>query len=240
MSNNLRPFAIFDIDGTLIRWQLFHAIVHELGQRGLLPEGAHQRIKEARMEWKIRTTNDGFGQYEQVLVKEYLAVLKQISPEEYATIVQEVFDEYKDQTYTYTRDLIQDLKAKGYFLLAISGSHEEIIQKLAKHHGFDAAVGSTFEQIDGKFSGNVTTPIFDKAKVLEDLIRQYNLTTKGSVGVGDSKSDAAILELVDHPIVFNPDKKLFAIAKKHQWKVVLERKNMVYELNPENGQYILQ
>src|SRR5688500_7222628 len=73
----------------------------------------------------------------------------------FALIVQEVFDEYKDQTYTYTRDLIKDLKAKGYFLLAISGSHQEIIQKLAQHHGFDGAVGATFEQIDGKFSGAI-------------------------------------------------------------------------------------
>jgi HAD superfamily hydrolase (TIGR01490 family) len=239
VSNNLRPFAVFDIDGTLIRWQLFHAIVHHLGARGHMPQDAHQRIKEARMEWKIRTTNEGFGHYEEVLVKEYLTALKQISPEEYESIVQEVFDEYKDQTYTYTRDLIKDLKAKGYFLLAISGSHQEIIQKLAEHHGFDVAVGATFEQIDGRFSGKLDTPIFDKAKVLKQLMRQHGLTAKGSVGVGDTKSDIVMLELVENPIVFNPDKKLFAIATERQWKVVVERKNMVYELYSENGRYVL-
>jgi HAD superfamily hydrolase (TIGR01490 family) len=236
----MKPFAVFDIDGTLIRWQLFHAIVHSLGKHGHMPADAHERIKKARMDWKLRTTNEGFGAYEEILVKEYLAVLKQISTEQYALIVQEVFDEYKDQVYTYTRDLVQDIKKKGYFLLAISGSHHEIIQKLAQHHGFDVAVGSTIEQIDGKFSGGIDTPIFDKAKVLKRLIAEHNLTTTDSVAVGDSKSDVAMLELVDNPIVFNPDRKLFTVAKERQWKIVIERKNMVYELEPHDGSYTLK
>lgn len=236
----MRPFAVFDIDGTLIRWQLFHAIVHSLGKHGHMPADAHERIKKARMDWKLRTTNEGFGKYEAVLVKEYLAALKQINPEQYALIVQEVFDEYKDQTYTYTRDLVQDLKKKGYFLLAISGSHHEVIQKLAQHHGFDVAVGATFEQIDGRFSGSIDTPIFDKVKVLKRLIAGHNLTTKGSLAVGDSPSDVAMLELVDNPIVFNPDKKLFGVATERQWRIVVERKNMVYELEPYHGTYTLK
>lgn len=81
-----RPFAVFDIDGTLIRWQLFHAIVHSLGKHGHMPADAHERIKKARMDWKLRKTNVGFGVYEEVLVKEYLAALKQISTEQYALI----------------------------------------------------------------------------------------------------------------------------------------------------------
>jgi HAD superfamily hydrolase (TIGR01490 family) len=235
-----KPFAVFDIDGTLIRWQLFHAIVHALGRQGYLPAEAHERIKKARMEWKLRITNEGFGRYEQVLVKEYLAVLTQVSPEQYTSIVQDVFDEYKDQTYMYTRDLITDLRAKGYFLLAISGSHHEIIQKLAQYYRFDAAVGATLEQIDGKFSGKIDTPIFDKAKVLKQLIQRHNLTTASSVAVGDSASDAAMLELVDQPIVFNPDKKLFAIATEQQWKIVVERKNVIYQLEPHHRSYTLK
>ena len=234
-----RPFAVFDIDGTLIRWQLFHAIVHTLGKQGHLPAGAHERIKQARMEWKDRTTNNGFSTYENVLVQEYLAALKQIGSTQYQAVVDEVYAEYKDQTFTYTRDLIIDLKAKGYVLLAISGSQQDVIQKLAAHHGFDVAVGATLEQIDGKFSGAITTPIFDKAKVLRQLIAEHNLTTTGSIAVGDSTSDVPMLELVEQPIVFNPDKKLFAEAAKRKWKIVVERKNMVYELESGDGRYFL-
>jgi HAD superfamily hydrolase (TIGR01490 family) len=235
-----KPFAVFDIDGTLIRWQLFHAIVHSLGKQGYLPAAAHDRIKQARMSWKVRSTNDGFSEYEAILVKEYLGVLKEISPAQYDTIVQEVFDEYKDQTYTYTRDLVRDLKQKGYVLLAISGSHDEIIQKLARHQGFDGAQGATFEQIDGTFSGQIDSPIFDKAKVLQRLIHEYNLTTENSVGVGDSASDIPMLALVSRPIVFNPDKKMFMAAKERSGEIVVERKNMIYQLYHQNGHYLLR
>jgi HAD superfamily hydrolase (TIGR01490 family) len=232
-------FAVFDIDGTLIRWQLFHATVHHLGKHGFIPADAHERIKQARMDWKVRTTDEGFEKYELALVLEYLEAIKRITPQQCELIYQEVFDEYKDQTFTYTRDLIKSLKEKGYTLIAISGSQDQIIQKLAKHHGFDIAVGATMEQIDGKYSGRITTPIFDKAKALQQIIDEHGLITKDSYGVGDSKSDVPMLEMVDNPIVFNPDTKLFKLAKSKQWKIVVERKNMTYELEPKGGTYLL-
>jgi HAD superfamily hydrolase (TIGR01490 family) len=235
----MKQFAAFDIDGTFIRWQLFHAIVHSLGKHGLLPAESHDRIRAARMEWKQRTTNTGFAQYENVLVSEYLAVLKNMSAGEYEAIVEDVFNEYKDQTFTFTRDLAKKLKAEGYVLLAISGSHHEIIQKLAQYHGFDYAVGATLEQLNGRFSGKIDTPIFDKAKILKKLIDEHGLTTAGSYAVGDSASDAPMLEMASHPIAFNPDKKFFDIASEKKWKIVVERKNMVFELETRGREYVL-
>jgi HAD superfamily hydrolase (TIGR01490 family) len=235
-----RPFAVFDIDGTLIRWQLFHAIVHRLGKYGHIPADSHQRVRRARAAWKVRTTNEGFTAYEKVLVQEYLAAIRGVRPAEYATIMQDVFDEYKDQTFTFTRDLIQRLKDDGYILAAISGSQHEIIKKLAAHHGFDVAVGAIFEQINGQFSGRVDTPVFDKAKVLRRLVKEHNLSLEDSYGVGDSMSDASMLELVKRPIAFNPDKKFFAVARERGWKVVVERKNMIYELEYKDAGYTLR
>lgn len=192
------------------------------------------------MQWKIRANPEGFAAYEDVLVHEYLAVVKSIDPKEYFTIVESVFDEYKDQTYAYTRSLLDKLKAEGYTLIAISGSQQEIIERMASHYGFDYVVGSTLEQINGKFTGKIDTPIFDKAKVLKKIIQEHGLDTKGSIAVGDSSSDIPMFELVENPIVFNPDKKLFKVAKEHHWKIVVERKNMTYELQPTpNGQYLL-
>jgi len=235
----VNSFAVFDIDGTLIRWQLFHAIVHGLGKHGYISPEAHDRIKEARKQWKVRTNPEGFAAYEHVLVTEYLAVLSSIEPNEYFSIVSDVFDEYKDQTHAYTRNLLKDLKSKGYKLIAISGSQQEIIERLAEHYGFDYVIGSTLEQVDGKFTGKIDTPIFDKAKVLNQVIGEHSLSKEGSIAVGDSSSDIPMFELVENPIVFNPDQKLFKVAKERQWKIVVERKNMIYELEPKNGQYLL-
>jgi phosphoserine phosphatase len=50
------------------------------------------------------------------------------------------------------------------------------------------------------------------------------------VGVGDTESDIPFLKLVDRPICFNPNRKLYAAAKRHGWKVVVERKDVIYKI----------
>lgn len=236
----MKPFAVFDIDGTLIRWQLFHAIVNALGKHGHILRRTHDQIHAARMDWKNRRTNEGFSAYEAVLVEAYLQALTSIHPDDYQAIVDEVYEEYKDQTFTYTRDLVRQLKAQGYLLFAISGSQHEIVEKIAAHQGFDASIGAKLEVQAGAFTGKVDTPIFDKRAALDTLVTQFGATYEGSYAVGDSGSDVPMLEAVTNPIVFNPDQKLYKIAQAHQWPVIVERKNVVYKLTAHNGGYALE
>lgn len=237
--NDLRKFAVFDIDGTLIRWQLFHAIVHHLGTKGYIDPETHEAIKAARMIWKKRNTNDGFEQYEQLLVHAYRDLLSSINPKQYHEIVSEVFEEYKDQTFVYTRNMVRQLKREGYLLFAISGSQEDIIQKLAEYYDFDAAIGTQLEMQDKAFTGRLITPVHEKAEALDKLVNQFGATYTGSIAVGDSMSDAPMLSVVQNPIVFNPNQALFETAQTKGWKIVVERKNMIYELESHDGRYVL-
>lgn len=226
-----KKFAVFDIDGTLVRWQLYHAVVHKLGKAGQLRPGDFEAINAARMEWKNRRTNEGFHGYEEVVVERFKAALPHIDLNVYDQVIQEVFDEYKDQIFTYTRDLVQRLKGEGYLLFAVSGSPQEVIELLAGHHGFDDAIGGHFARANGHFTGEYTTPIFDKKAALDTLVQKHGATYTESYAVGDSASDAAMLAVVTHPIAFSPDQNLFRIAKDHSWPIVVERKNVVYELD---------
>jgi len=70
--------------------------------------------------------------------------------------------------------------------------------------------------------------IDDKARVLQRAIEKEGLTLSGSVGVGDSEIDIAFLKMVEKPICFNPNSKLYQHAKLAKWKIVVERKDMVY------------
>lgn len=236
----MRPFAVFDIDGTLIRWQLFHAIVHHLGREGYIDSSAHNKIRAARLRWKNREPGTEFREYETVLVETYLALLPQIHPEEHARIIDEIIAEYQDQTYLYTRRLIQKLRTEGYLLFAISGSHETAVGRIARHHGFDDSIGAIFEIKDGKFTGTVATPIHDKAAALRRLVEKHSTNYQGSYAVGDSGSDAALLELAEHPVAFNPDSSLLQSAKAKSWPIIIERKSIAYELTPRSGDYILK
>ena len=78
-----------------------------------------------------------------------------------------------------------------------------------------------------------------KHAVLQELIDKHHAGMAGSIAVGDVASDISMLEMVEKPIVFNPERKLFDRAKAKGWKIVIERKNIVYELEKHDGKYVL-
>ncbi|HSX18235.1 MAG TPA: HAD family phosphatase [Candidatus Saccharimonadales bacterium] len=232
-------FAVFDIDGTLIRWQLYHAIADNLVKLGFIAPVKFQAIKDARMVWKRRESSESFKKYELELVKLYDNILSEITVEQFEKTAEAVFEEYKDQVYTYTRDFIRQLKSQGYLLFAISGSQTQIIEKIAMHYGFDDFVAREDKSKDNKFTGEATTPIFSKDTVLKKMAMKNGASFEDSIAVGDSATDIKMLELVEQPIAFNPESKLFDYSKRKGWKVVIERKNMIYELEKIDGKYEL-
>lgn len=232
-----KKFAVFDIDGTLIRWQLYHGLVNTLAKQGHLGEEAYEQLRAVRRNWKHREHPDAFKEYERYLVKMYLAAITNLPVAEFEKAAAATVEEFKQQAYVYTRDLIGKLKDEGYFLLAISGSHHEMI---AEHYGFDDFIGSTYEIVDGKYTGKDTQPAENKGYYLKKLVKKHNLDLANSIGVGDTLGDKAFLELVARPIAFNPDKKLYDEAVKNGWTIVVERKNVIYELQKSGDQIILQ
>ena len=234
-----RRFAVFDIDGTLIRWQLYHAIADNLVKLGFIAPVKFQIIKDARMVWKRRESSESFANYEKELVRIYGDILSEITVEQFEKAAQAVFDEYKDQVYAYTRDFLRQLKREGYLLFAISGSQVQIISKLADYYGFDDFVAREDEYRKNKFTGKATTPIFNKDEVLQAMAERNKVGFGGSIALGDSATDIKMLELVEKPTAFNPERHLFEHAKRKGWRIVVERKNMVYELEQRNGRYQL-
>lgn len=235
----MKPFAVFDIDGTLIRWQLYHAVVDKLATYGALGPDAKQRLREARMVWKRREHPESFKEYEHALVEIYESAIQNIGTKDFDAMVREVIEEYKDQTYVYTRKLLQDLKQKDYTLFIISGSHLELIEQIGQHYRFNDWIATTYERKGDSFSGKSFLAVADKKKCLEELVSKHGASYTNSLAIGDSGSDIAMLELVEQPIAFNPDRTLLEHAKQAGWPIVVERKNVVYNLEPSNGHYIL-
>lgn len=235
-----RPFAVFDIDGTLLRWQLYHAVADALVTQGDLDKEAFTMVHDARMRWKRREPGFSFQDYEHTLVTVIDQSITGIAPAAVDTAIRQVIAEYKDQVYTYPRDLIRDLQAQNYLLFAISASQAEIVGQLAAHYGFDDFGGSHYPVQDGQFTGEKDVlRSHRKPEYLKELVAKHGARWQGSIGVGDSESDIPMLETVEQPIAFNPTRDLFEHARTHQWQIVLERKNMVYRLEANNGQYVL-
>lgn len=237
----MKPYAVFDLDGTLIRWQLFHVIVDRLGKTGRIDKKTYQEILDSRMAWKRREEIDGFDRYQIKLIEAYNLVVTKLSQKELEELANRAFEEHKDQSYVFTRNLMKDLKAKGYMLFAISGSFSEVVQLIAKHYGFDDSAGTMHAKSKGKFTGEIDVVQYErKVDMLDELKKKYDLTDEGSVAVGDSMGDYAILKHVQNPIVFNPARELFVKAQEHGWRIVVERKNVIYDMAKQGDNYLVK
>jgi HAD superfamily hydrolase (TIGR01490 family) len=226
-----RKIAAFDIDGTIFRSSLLLELVEELVQRGVFPATTRRAYERELLRWLDRK-----GDYDAYLGKVIAVFARQLKGIPYAVgarAAKKVIDEKENRVYRYTRDLVRTLKKRGYFLVAISHSPKFIAGPFGKELGFDKVYASIYAaDEEGRFTGKVEYEdmIFDKAAVLAHAFAKFGAKRAGSVAVGDTESDIPMLSLVERPIAFNPNKKLYRYAKKKGWKVVVERKDVIYEL----------
>lgn len=237
-----KQFAVFDIDGTIARTSLLQLMVRELISRGKLGLGPGREIEVMLHDYRQRIADDSFGDYMKKAVQMMFSTIPNgLRSDDYAEIIQAIVNTSLTNTYVYTRELVQTLRQNHFFLIAISGSELQAVGALAQALGFDIWVGSvSYTQANGYLTGEVKSLNKSKAEILQDIIYKYELKTPGSLAVGDTTSDVSILEMVDSPIVFNPNQALFSVARDKGWMVVIERKDMVYRLEQENGQFILK
>ncbi len=226
-----RPIAVFDIDGTLFRSSLFHELVERMVDKGVLPPDVREAYADAQQKWLDR--HGSYEDYTKHMVEAFRAHLKGVPFDEVSYIAGEIVDEKKHRLYRYTRDMVHDLKARGYYLLAISWSPRFIVEALGHELGFDKVYGFFYEVgPSGNFTGEVEDYdlIKNKAAVLERAAKKAGLSLDGCIAVGDTESDIPMLELAEVPLAFNPNKALYDHAQKRGWRVVVERKDVIYEL----------
>lgn len=226
-----RPVAVFDIDGTLFRSSLLIELVDELVKREIFPPEARNSYKGAKEDWQNRKGE--YGPFIEKVVLAFGKYAKGIPYGDIADVGGEIIEAQKDRVYRYTRDLVDDLKKSGHYLLAISHSPKFIVDGFAYELGFDKSYGVFYESgASNRFTGEIADEhlIMNKSAILNRAVEKQKLSIAGSVGVGDTESDISMLSFVETPIAFNPNRILYRHAKKNDWKIVVERKDVIYEI----------
>jgi phosphoserine phosphatase len=140
------------------------------------------------------------------------------------------------RTYIFSEELIQKLRAHNYYLMVISGSPQEVVDEYNHHYlHFDLVYGSSYEVDErGIYTGNVLDePVRYKGRVVKEFIERNAFSLADSYGMGDTESDAKFLSMVEHPIAFNPNHNLHQIAEAEGWRIIVEKKDVIYEIRSD-------
>ena len=227
-----KKLAVFDVDGTIFRSSLLIKLVDALIEDGLFKPSVAKVYAQAQAMWLDREGD--YEAYIAAVIKVFDANIKGVAYKDFRRVAYGVVAKEKGHTYRFTRELVKELKKDGYYILAISHSPKLAVEAFCKTLGFSKVYGLMYEVERKKFrfTGNILFReiIFQKDKILSRAVEKLGLSLKGSVGVGDTESDIAFLSVVDRPICFNPNQKLYDHALRKGWEVVVERKDVVYKI----------
>ncbi|MAJ97231.1 hypothetical protein CL644_02715 [bacterium] len=231
MSKKRQSVAVFDVDGTIFRSSLLISLVETMVAEGILPKKVQTYYRDAHKRWLDR--EGGYGEYINAMVDAFYENIKGVHYSEFAEISKKVVENQGKHTYRYTRNLIKQLKKDGYFLLAVSHSPKTILDQFCPGLGFDKTYGMIYEiGPEDRLTGEVVDKhlILNKSYIVKRAVEKEQLTLTGSVGVGDTESDISFLDIVEKPICLNPNSHLYRHAKLNEWNVVVERKDVIYEI----------
>ena len=225
-----KKLAIFDIDGTIFRKNLHFELIDELSWRRIFSRGARKTLVQVYANWlEHRGT---YEEYRKKIISIYERELKGCSQKDIVDASRKVADFNKDRVYIFTRGLIRKLRKDKYTIIAISGSPIEIVKEYNKYMKFDEVFGSVYET-NGKgiYTGKtIFEPVKHKGHLVGQFISEKGLTLEGSYGIGDTESDISFLKMVSRPIAFNPNLNLERVARRKNWKIVVEKKDVVYDI----------
>ncbi|MFA9262592.1 MAG: HAD family hydrolase [Undibacterium sp.] len=228
----LKKIAILDIDGTIFRKNLHFELINELAWMKVFPNSVRHRLTEVYSNW---LQHEGtYEDYRKAIVEIYAEHIKGVAEASVREAARIVVPFHAKRTYIFSEALIKELRAKEYHLLAISGSPLEIVEEYNRHYlHFDGVFGSVYGRDEQHIYTGVAEfePSRNKGEVLKQYVYEHGLTLEDSYGVGDTESDGSFLKMVTHPIAFNPNQNLKVLAEKENWRIVVEKKDVIYEIN---------
>lgn len=234
----MQKIAVFDIDGTVYT----NTLSFELGKYIAEKEGFEDELSEvlfAQRQARARETTESYWIYNKTIIKVLETMLQKVSPSALEQHVTSFLALQSDSCYVYPLQLIDACKKEGRVLIAISGSIRNIVEPFAQKLGFVDIIASELEVKDSHFTGKRKTETHKgKDEILRQLVAEKQYTFDDSIGVGDTHRDASFMQLVARPIAFNPNAALYEIAEAHNWEIVLERKNMIYEMKKRGTYYV--
>jgi HAD superfamily hydrolase (TIGR01490 family) len=212
--------AFFDLDRTVIKRSSVLALAPAFRRAGLI-----SRVGLAKSAfWQLLFVLRGASaETVRSASEEGMKILAGFSVDDMRSLVGEAMEPVlRPLVYDEPLRLVQQHRERGERVFIVSATLQEIVELVAGDLGFDGAIGSTCEIVDGVYTGRTLRAAHGdgKADAVRELAADEAIDLAASTAYSDSYSDVPFLEAVGHPVAANPDRKLRRIARERGWPVV--------------------
>lgn len=120
-------------------------------------------------------------------------------------------------------DLVEQHRQQGHTLMIITATNSFITRPIAQAFGIPHLLATEPKICQGRYTQEIDgIPCFQQGKVerLQQWLQTSGESLNGSYFYSDSRNDLPLLELVDNPVVVDPDDVLQKIAIKRHWPII--------------------
>ena len=212
--------AFFDLDRTVIRRSSVLALAGSFRRRGLISR--LDLVKSAF--WQLLFVARGASaERVRAASEDGMKVLAGFRVEDMRALVGAAMEPVlRPLVYDEPLHLVRRHRERGEKVFIVSATLQEIVEHIAEDLGFDGAIGSTCEIVDGVYTGRSLRAAHGegKASAVRERAAAEGLELGACTAYSDSYSDVPFLEAVGHPVAANPDRKLRRIARDRGWPVL--------------------
>jgi HAD superfamily phosphoserine phosphatase-like hydrolase len=139
------------------------------------------------------------------------------------------FKSSKEAIELLDNTLIQEVynaRSDGFHTVLLSGAYELFLDNIGKYLGIDTIISSKIYFKNGLFDSDKKIELIRGISKLEKVIDYFKadkIDWENSQAYADSFSDVYILQSVGQAVAVNPDEKLYSMAQKLNWKIILSR-----------------
>lgn len=219
--------ALLDVDGTLHPRSIGLTLLDAMMQRGLGQVAHIVAVMDTVRRYRQRSIL--FNEMVHMTSAAYAAALAGVRQSEVQALAEEIWPALREDLFAFVRPLIAMLHAAEVTPYIISSSPQEIVSLLAAELGVADSHGSSFEVVDGRYTGTcLVMPGAPGGKLT--LLRRFAAGRAADLGrslaLGNGEGDFEVLSEVGRPLLFEPGAHLYTQGASPAWQQV-DRANLL-------------
>lgn len=238
MKERKRQGAFFDLDGTWFRRQTTDYWFNAAARAGFVSADTTTELKRLtdlyhnrKIPYEVLNTFI----VESVMKGEHLVGM---GVDQVDRIAFGVVEKFGGHVHDFTERLSIVAAKCDATRVIITGSLHNVAEAFARSRGIEIVRATRYPSEQRVFcQGSLEEWVTRKGCAVKEIALQHDLDLDRSIAIGDTMSDASMLECVGHPICFNPTKELMDVAKRlaNQWPCVFEKKSHFVVFRPNQS-----